>query len=372
MHAPRLRSIVIGLGGDVMTGRGIDQILPHPSSPEIFEPSAHDAREYVALAEAAHGPVRRPVDFEYVWGDALEELRNSELGARIVNLETSVTGNGAPWSAKGIHYRMHPDNVGCLTAARIDVCSLANNHVLDWGRPGLVETLATLHGAGLRTAGAGRTLAEAEEPALVDLHGGRAIVLGFGDHSSGIPDDWEATAYQSGTAPLDGGSGQRAEAVLSRIRSWKRRGDLTIVSLHWGPNWGYEVDEGHVRFAHRLIEHGADLVHGHSTHHPRPIEIHRGKLVLYGCGDLLNDYEGIAGYEAFRGDLVLLYLPRLDLDSGALVDLRMVPLRIRRMRLERAPRGDSAWLARRLSEISRPYGSRVARNAEGDLIATRA
>ncbi len=71
---------------------------------------------------------------------------------KIINLETSITTNDDPWPGKGIHYRMHPGNTKLLTTAGIDFCSLANNHVLDWGREGLVETLHSLEDAGIVTS----------------------------------------------------------------------------------------------------------------------------------------------------------------------------------------------------------------------------
>ena len=132
--------ICIFLCGDVMTGRGIDQVLPHPVNPALYEPYVHDARDYVQLAEAANGPILRPVDFAYIWGDALEELQRAGTDVRIINLETSITCNEKPWPEKGINYRMNPKNVGCITAACIDCCCLANNHVLDWEYQGLAET----------------------------------------------------------------------------------------------------------------------------------------------------------------------------------------------------------------------------------------
>lgn len=108
------------LGGDVMTGRGVDQVLPHPSEPELHEPWIDGARANVELAEQANGPIRRPVDFAYIWGDALDELDRAAFDARIVNLETSTTRSDC-WEEKGINYRMHPDNIPCLTVTRIDV-----------------------------------------------------------------------------------------------------------------------------------------------------------------------------------------------------------------------------------------------------------
>ena len=365
---PRLR---LFLCGDVMTGRGVDQILPHPSAPKLYESYLEDAREYVLLAEEKHGPIPRPVDFRYVWGDALDELRLRSPHARIVNLETSVTCSDEPWPLKGINYRMHPRNVQCLTAAEIDVCVLANNHVLDWEHAGLVETLDTLHGAGLRTAGAGRSSAEAEAVAVVARgDAGRVLVVAAAEPSSGVPESWEATPSEPGVALLHGLDIQEARAICARVDGIRRPGDVAVASIHWGSNWGYEVPREQVVFAHTLIDRGIDIVHGHSSHHPRPIELYRGRPILYGCGDLLTDYEGIRGHEAFRSDLGLMYFASVE--RGELTELRMTPMRVRRMRLERASESDAAWLTDVLARTSRTYGSEISRTADGGLVARAA
>ena len=147
------RHITLALCGDVMIGRGIDQILPHPAGPRLHEPYVASALRYVELAERAHGAIPRPVGFAYVWGEALAELARIRPDRRVLNLETSVTRRGMPYP-KGINYRMSPENAPCLTAAGVDCCVLANNHVLDWGEIGLEDTLTTLHRVGLATAGA--------------------------------------------------------------------------------------------------------------------------------------------------------------------------------------------------------------------------
>ena len=136
--------------GDLMTGRGIDQILPAHSSPELFEPYVKDARVYVALAEKRNGSISNNVDSRYIWGEALEILDEIRPAARIVNLETSITRSDDFWPAKGIHYRTHPENVDVLKAAAIDCCVLANNHTADFGFRGLVETLKALRRAGIK------------------------------------------------------------------------------------------------------------------------------------------------------------------------------------------------------------------------------
>jgi poly-gamma-glutamate capsule biosynthesis protein CapA/YwtB (metallophosphatase superfamily) len=136
--------ITLFLSGDVMTGRGMDQVLPYPSDPIFYEPYMKDARGYVEIAEKTSGPIKKPVNFDYIWGDTLEELERVAPDLRIINLETSITKSGDYWKAKEIHYRMNPENIPCLTAAKINYFPLANNHVLDWGYSGLKETLETL------------------------------------------------------------------------------------------------------------------------------------------------------------------------------------------------------------------------------------
>ncbi len=341
------------LAGDVMTGRGVDQILPSPGDPRLEEPSVDDARTYVELAEAANGPIPRPVAFPYVWGEALAEPEWSGADVRIVNLETSITRSEERWPAKGIHYRMSPENVACLTAARIEVCVLANNHVLDHGRPGLLETLDSLGKAGIQVTGAGVDLAHARRPAVVELAGGgRVVVLAFGTKECGIVPSWAATPARSGVDLVRRLDDETAAEIGERVRRVKRPGDVVVASIHWGTNWGWEVPPDHVRFAHRLVDAGVDVVHGHSSHHVRPIEVYRGRLVLYGCGDFIDDYEGIEGYETYRDDLVLAYVAKVDPARGEMERLRMRPFRIRNMRLVRATPGEAGWLVETLNRIS--------------------
>jgi poly-gamma-glutamate capsule biosynthesis protein CapA/YwtB (metallophosphatase superfamily) len=355
------------LCGDVMTGRGIDQILWHPSKPEIHEPYVRDARDYVKLAERANGRIARPVDPSYIWGDAIHELDRAAPDARMINLETSITRSDDYWKGKGINYRMHPDHIACLTVARIDVCTLANNHVLDYGYAGLRETLDSLKRAGLQGAGAGSTLAQASEPAVVERKRGRLIVWSLGTESSGVPSVWAATSSRPGIDFLDSLSDGAADAIADRFMRVKRPGDIGLVSIHWGSNWGYDVPPAQIRFAHRLIDRGIDIIHGHSSHHPRPIDVYRDKLVLYGCGDFLNDYEGISGYEQYRGDLVLMYFPAVEPLTGRLRALRMVPMRVRRMKLNRASSSEAEWLKESVSRASADFGCRVDQLGDGSL-----
>jgi poly-gamma-glutamate synthesis protein (capsule biosynthesis protein) len=361
------------LAGDVMTGRGIDQVLANPSDPALCESYVRDARDYVELAERAHGRIEGPVDSAYVWGVALAELDAAAPDARIINLETSVTRSPDYWPSKGIHYRMHPRNIGCLTAARIDCCTLANNHVLDFGYAGLEETLATLREARLRFAGAGADAQEAAAPATIDLgQRGRVLVFACGSTSSGIPDAWGAGAARAGINLLSDLSASTADRLSASMLGFKRAGDIVVLSIHWGPNWGYEIDRDERAFAHAIIDSGAvDIVHGHSSHHPKAIELYRGRPILYGCGDFLNDYEGITGHERYRGDLVAMYLLEMVAAGGGFARLRIVPLRIRRFALTRAARADAEWLRRTIEQASPGLDGRFALAAD-DSVTLRA
>ncbi len=187
-----------------MTGRGIDQALPYPCDPILYESYVKNAKDYMYLAERANGPLRRPLSPAHIWGDALDELERVSPDFRIINLETSVTTSEDYWVDKGINYRMHPKNIDCIRVAKVDLCVLANNHVLDWGYPGLIETLESLNKAKVRYAGAGENLEEAEAPVILEAkEKGRVIVFSFGLTTSGVPISWAAARNRPGVNLLN-------------------------------------------------------------------------------------------------------------------------------------------------------------------------
>jgi poly-gamma-glutamate synthesis protein (capsule biosynthesis protein) len=365
-------AITIFLCGDVMTGRGVDQVLPHPVDPTLYEPSVRDARDYVRLAEARTGPIGAPVDFSYVWGDAREVIKRVGPVVRLINLETSITTSTEYWKGKEIHYRMHPANVGCLTSAGIDCCVLANNHVLDWGVAGLHETLQTLEAAGIKTAGAGRDAQQAAAPAVLATgKDGRVLVLAFGSPTSGVPPEWAATPERPGINFLPDLSDGAVQQVAATVGRHARDGDVVIVSVHWGSNWGYSIPAAQIEFAHRLVDRaGVDIVHGHSSHHFKGLEVYKGRLILYGCGDFLNDYEGIGGYDRYRPELTLMYFPTVESSTGVLAGLRLAPMRIRHFRLNHAGRDDAARLRDALERECAGFGVHV-QLGEDRMLAVR-
>lgn len=356
------------LAGDVMLGRGIDQVLPHPGDPEIFEQYMRSAKGYVRLAEQRNGAIVRPVPFGYVWGDLSADLAARKCDLRIINLETAITTSDDA-EPKGINYRMNPANLPVLSAAEIDAVSLANNHSMDWGVAGLVETLESLTRAGIGVAGAGRTLDDAARPlTLAAPNRPRVHLLAYGATDSGIPEHWQAQTDRPGVNLLPRTAEEAVTDVQRRTASVRGPRDLLVVSVHWGGNWGYDVPQGQRRLARALIDHaGVDIVYGHSSHHPKPLEHYRGKLILYGCGDLINDYEGIAGHEAYRSELVLGYVVDASAETGDLLRLELLPYHLRSFRLGRATKEETAWLGAVMARECEGFGVEFRKTEAGTL-----
>ena len=361
--------ITLFMCGDVMTGRGIDQVLPNPCDPMLFEPYVKNAKRYVEIAEEENGPIQQPVDFAYIWGDALDELERVRPDLRMINLEASITTSNDYWKGKGINYRMHPENIHCLSEVKIDYCSLANNHILDWGYSGLKETLEALKKVNVKNSGAGMNIQDAEAPAVMEVKGkGRVIVFSVGSETSGIPRSWAASEEKPGVNLVENLLDKTVQDIRDRVKMVKQHGDIVVVSIHWGGNWGYQIPHEQVAFAHKLIDDaGIDIIHGHSSHHVKGIEVYKGKLIIYGCGDFLNDYEGIGGYENFRGDLGLMYFLSVDPVNGKLIHLYMTPTQIKHFKVNRALKEDTLWLKNTLDREGERFGTRTEINKNNTL-----
>lgn len=356
----RNADITIFMCGDVMTGRGIDQVLPFPGDSLIYEQYMKSAMGYVRLAEQKNGPIPLSVDNKYIWGCAIPELEKKNPDLRMINLETAVTKSNNYWKHKGINYRMSPDNITCLVAAGIDYCALANNHTLDWGYEGLSETLATLNKAGIKHSGAGMSVNEARKPAIFEMkEKGRILVFSFGFTNSGIPRKW-AAGDNPGLNLFTDFSMKTVTQIKNIVDEYVTQDDIVVASIHWGRNWDYGLEPNQEKFAHRLIDEvGVDVIHGHSSHHVKDIEVYNDRLILYGCGDFLNDYEGIRGHESYRDDLGLMYFVSLDASSGKLNGLQMVPTKIKNLRIIRPGKSEICWMCNLLNREGEKYGTSV-------------
>lgn len=362
----------LALCGDVMLGRGVDQVLPYPGNPAIYVSTSGitDANVYVRAAEQRHGAIPKGRRFDYVWGDTLSIFASFAPDLRLINLETAITSQGKPWPNKWIHYRMNPRNVAVLVHADIDFCSLANNHVMVWGYVGLAETMNTLATAGIAHAGAGRTRADASAPAILPVPGqGRAIVVSFALPSGHMPSLWTADTEKPGVNLIEAGD-RGLDAVKQRVAGVKQSGDVLIASVHAGNNFGHEIDPAQRDLFHRLIDEARfDVIHCHSSHHVKAIEVHNGRPIFYGTGDLINDYEGLPVRPErgpFCTHLGMIAFADISPASGACAALFLCPTRLRRMRVERADADEAERLAVILNRESARFGTRIE-NRDGLL-----
>lgn len=222
----------------------------------------------------------------YVWGDTLPLFEAAEV--RICNLECCIaTHPGAPPEPKEFRFVSAAGNVEVLRAAHVDAVSIANNHVLDGGRSAVVEMTGLLDLAGIAHAGAGADAAAARRPALIRREGTRIALFACTDNEPG----WQAHHRRAGVfhVPTDVDDAH-ARVLLDCVRAEQEVADLVVISLHWGSNWGRYPPDQHRALAHALIDAGADVVYGHSAHVLRGIELHRGRPILYGTGDFIDDY----------------------------------------------------------------------------------
>ena len=311
--------ITLALAGDVMLGRGVNETL-------------------------------RDVRPEEPWGDTLPLLLSADL--RIINLECAVTEHRRPWSrtSKVFHFRADPVAVDVLRAARIDACSLANNHTLDFEEQGLLDTLRHLEDAAIRYAGAGRDLEEAARPALLGEPPMRVALVAFTDNEP----PFAAGPAKPGTNYLpvstEPGVLRRVEEAVGAAR--EAGAGMVVFSNHWGPNMVERPREVFRRFARAVVDRGADVYYGHSAHVFQGVEIYRGKPILYDTGDFIDDY---AVDPRLRNDRSFLFL--VSLDSGGLRRLELYPVTLPYARVELARGVEREAILDRMVALSAEMGT---------------
>jgi len=314
--------VVIGLMGDVMLGRLVDKEIGRRG-------------------------------YSYIWGDMLGRLRQTDIN--IINLETTLT-RSTKKVRKVFNFRAQPDRVQCLVEARIDVCNLANNHILDFSREGLVETIATLDGAGIRHVGAGKNKQEATEAVVIEKKGARVGVIGFTDNEPG----WEAKEDKCGTNYVKVGDIERVRRQIEKLRG---KVDILVLTIHWGPNMRQRPSRAFQDFARKVVDAGVDIFHGHSAHIFQGVEVYKGKLILYDTGDFVDDY---AVDRSLRNDESFLYL--VEVDEGGVRKVELVPVLISRMQVNRAQGRDYERIVGKMKRLLREFGTEIKEVAEGVFV----
>jgi poly-gamma-glutamate capsule biosynthesis protein CapA/YwtB (metallophosphatase superfamily) len=292
----------------------------------------------------------------YLWGDMLALFEQADV--RIANLECALSDRGEPWSAtpKIFHFRLDARNVEVLKAAQMTAVSLANNHVLDFGYEALGDTLDILHATGIFSAGAGRQKSEAMQPALWEMQGIKLGLIAFTDNQP----EWEATEQQAGVyyVPVRL-QDERAQQLFALVSQTRALVDVLIIAAHWGPNWGFVPPSEHIPFAHALVDHGADVLFGHSGHVVRGIELYRRRPILYCAGDFIDDYaiDPIA-----RNDLSFLFM--LEIEGRQMTRLLLYPTIIQDFQARRAQDADRERIVVTMRRLCTALGTATTWNEQ--------
>jgi poly-gamma-glutamate synthesis protein (capsule biosynthesis protein) len=312
-------SVTLALAGDVMLGRGVNRRI----------------NEF--------GPM-------YPWGSMLPTIRRADCF--LINLECALTSHTRRWrgdGGKSFYFRAHPRVIKTLQLARVDFAALANNHAIDFGMTGMLDTVRHLDDGGIAHAGAGPDLAAAQAPAVLTAGPWRIGVVAFAD----FPAAWAATPTAPGInyTPVSLASDDFAAIELS-LATVRQQVDLVIFSIHWGPNMRDRPTEAFRDFARWVIEMGADVFWGHSAHVVQGVEIWHGKPILYDTGDFVDDYAVDA---KLRNDLSGLFLLRIR--TLVLERIDIIPVQIARGQVNLARGAERAWFDARFTTLCAELGT---------------
>jgi poly-gamma-glutamate capsule biosynthesis protein CapA/YwtB (metallophosphatase superfamily) len=263
----------------------------------------------------------------------------------IGNLETPIAREGMEFTEKKYRYKADPKAASAIRSAGFSVLTLANNHIMDFGARGLDETLQNLNRANILHTGAGRNLAEARIPALVEKNGLKIAVLAY---SLTNPVEFYARAGQPGAAP------GYPRFFRQDIKNARARADYVVVSFHWGAEGASFPKSYQMAVARMAIDAGADVVVGHHPHVLQGIERYKGRLILYSLGNF--------AFGSMSRNVDTGVIAKIVLDRGVR-EVELFPLNVMNAEVRYQPallkgaRGERA--ISRLQELSNQWGTEI-------------
>ncbi len=242
--------VVVAAIGDIVLGWHLDNI-------------------YLKLAGAGKDP------FDFPFSGVSDVLEKADIA--VGNLEAPFTKRGEKMEKK-FNFRVDPEYVKCLKRGGVDVVNLANNHIMDYGGIGLMDTMETLGNAGIRYFGAGENLYEAREPVIIEANGLKVAFIGF---SNTFPMEMNATKRKPGV--VFGYPGY----IKYDVKKAKENADFVVVSFHWGSEKSHRIKSYQKEYARLAVDSGADVVLGHHPHVLQGVETYRGKVIAYSLGNFV-------------------------------------------------------------------------------------
>lgn len=311
--------VTVGFMGDIMLGRMMGKLL------------------------------KKNNNYEYPWGNLLPLLRSTDFN--MANLETTLTRSHAK-IPKVFNFKSNPENVEALVKANIRAVNLANNHSFDFSIQGFLDTKAVLDKKNILHMGAGLTIYDAQKPVFITKEGLTFAIIGATDNDPGLA----AQPQKAGTNYLVFNE-NAADELRQRIKELKKIANFVVISVHWGPNWDTQPSRAFQKFARRILDLGADLIHGHSPHIFQGIELRNNKLIIYSAGDFLDDY---TIDEKLRNDQSFLFLTTFD--EKGLKELRLIPVKINKLQVNKAPYIEAQAMLLRMQKLSLELGTALSRN----------
>lgn len=318
------------VGGDLMLGRGV--------------------KECIAL-KGPHYPLEKVVPLMH------------KCDVRLVNLECAITNSSIKWKAapKAFYFGAPLKAIQTLLYSKIDLVSLANNHVLDFDYKGLQDTLYYLRKNNITFCGAGQNIETAKDPALIVCKDLRIGMVSFCDHQS----DYSATDKIPGIAflNLNDESALLDEFHRALEKMKIKKVNWPIVSLHWGPNMVDRPSKKFIKLAHSIIEMGYKMVFGHSAHTFHGIELYKGYPIIYAAGDFVDDYY-VDPY--FKNDHQLLF--ELVIANQRLKQINLHPIFIHQCRVLPAIGEQFKYIASTMSARCLELGTHVTIEKNNRLV----
>lgn len=272
------RIYTIILGGDIMLDRGVEARIKN---------------------------LGKTYDFPF------EEIQPvlSQADLVFANLEGSMSSVGAD-TGKEFSFRFEPIAASAIKNAGIDIVSLANNHMLDWGRESLCETTRNLDSVLVRYVGAGCNSVSAEAPAVFNLGNSKVAFLAYTEFYKGA----HATDERAGMSEFN------MSKITERIKNLKQQEgiDIVMVSMHWGEEYKPRANDFQVTTGQALIDAGADVIIGHHPHVDQEIERYKDGWIIYSLGNFVFD-------QSWSKETMEAILAQVKIQNKHIIDLRALP-----------------------------------------------
>lgn len=301
------------------------------------------------------GSVKRQINengYDYPWEYVAKYFQEDDIS--IGNLETSITLGGAKWPDKQFNFRSDPENLEAMKKAGIDVVSLANNHSLDYGYEGLLDTLNYIDKSGIYRVGAGKDYKEAVEEVVIEKNGYKVGILGF---SRVVPTvDWYATSKRPG---LVGAYDSQLQGVLEKVKEVGEEVDILILSIHWGTELQTRPNDHDVLAAKKLIDAGADIIMGHHPHILQGVEIYKGKPIFYSLGNFVFGVKNELTSNTMIG--------QVDFMDDKIKSLKVIPCKIESGRPIPVDELEMIGKIQYINELSQEWGTKFNDNGVFEL-----